>query len=286
MGMRLTRIAVLVVAGFLVGCQQQQKANEQATASAPAAVPPAAASVPGPVPGTRLDAGYVSQMGRSIYFWGWPMMNIHNRKVTFEKLLGQGYLGGIVPVAPPNMLTMLRDYIDPGERAVACPNQDVVYGLAILDFNKEPVVVQVPDFGDRFWVYQVVDERTDSFAKLGKMYSTKPGFYLMTGPGWNGTVPSGITGVFHAGTKVGIVIPRVFKESTPADTQAIQPIISQITMYPLSKFNNQMQTMDWSKIPDFPPPAGAGQEETKWVIPDKFFDELGDVLDEVPPMPG
>jgi hypothetical protein len=35
----------------------------------------------------------------------------------------------------------------------ACPNQDVVYGLGIIDFTKEPVVVQVPDFKDRFWVF-------------------------------------------------------------------------------------------------------------------------------------
>ena len=286
MGMRLTRIAVLVVAGFLVGCQQQQKANEQATASAPAAVPPAAASVPGPVPGTRLNEAYVSQMGRSIYFWGWPMMNIHNRKVTFEKLPEPGYISGIVPAAPPNQLTMLRDYVAPEERIVACPNQDVVYGFGVLDFTREPVVIQVPDFKDRFWVYQVVDQRTDSFANFGKMYGTKPGLYLLTGPGWNGTLPNGIAGVFHATTSYGIVVPRVFKESSPEDTQAVQPLISQITMYPLSKFNGQMQTVDWTKAPNFPTPPGTGQEETKWVVPEKFFDELGDVLNEVPPLPG
>jgi len=286
MGMRLTRIAVLVVAGFLVGCQQQQKANEQATASAPAAASPAAASVPGPVPGTRLDVGYVSQMGRSIYFWGWPMMNIHNRKVTFEKLPEPGYISGIVPAAPPNQLTMLRDYVAPEERIVACPNQDVVYGFGVLDFTREPVVIQVPDFKDRFWVYQVVDQRTDSFANFGKMYGTKPGLYLLTGPGWNGTLPNGIAGVFHATTSYGIVVPRVFKESSPEDTQAVQPLISQITMYPLSKFNGQMQTVDWTKAPNFPTPPGTGQEETKWVVPEKFFDELGDVLNEVPPLPG
>jgi hypothetical protein len=279
----------MVALATIFGCNSQPtpESTKAESTTAPNPVSPAeSGKIPGPVHGTRLDAGYVSQMGRSIYFWAWPMMNIHNRKVTFEKLPGQGYLGGVLPVAPANSLTMLRDYIDPAERAVACPNQDVVYGLGIFDFTKEPVVVQVPDFGDRFWVYQVVDERTDSFAHLGKMYSTKPGFYLMTGPGWNGTVPNGITGVFHASTKLGVVIPRVFKQSTPEDTQAIQPLISQITMYPLSKFNGQMQTMDWTKIPNIPVPGGGGQEETKWVVPETFFDELSDVLNEVPPMPG
>ena len=278
-------IWVSVLPLVLTACNSNPPSSttEQPAASASA---PAQEPIPGPVPGTRLDAGYVSQMGRSIYFWAWPMMNVHNRRVTFEKLPEPGYIGGIAPAAPPNQLTMLRDYIAPEERIAACPNQDVVYGFGVLDLSKEPVVIQVPDFKDRFWVYQIVDQRTDSFVKLGKMYGTKPGFYLLTGPGWNGTVPNGITGTFHAGTKLGIAVPRVFKEATPADTQAVQPLVSQIMMYPLSKFTGQMQTKDWTKAPNFPTPPGSGAEETKWVVPEKFFDELSDVLDEVPPLPG
>ena len=70
---------------------------------------------------------------------------------------------------------MLTDYVDPEERSVACPNQDVVYGVGALALDVSPVVMQVPDFGDRFWVYQIVDLRTDSFVQLGKMYGTTPG---------------------------------------------------------------------------------------------------------------
>jgi hypothetical protein len=232
-----------------------------------------------------MTEAYVSQVGRSAYLWGWPMVNIHNRNLTFAKVPEPGYMGGIVPVAPPDQLAMLHNYIEPEERVVACPNQDVVYGFGLIDFSKEPVVIQVPDFGDRFWVYQIVDQRTDSFAQVGKMYATKPGFYLLAGPGWNGTTPSGITGVFHAKTTLGVVIPRVFKDDTQEDTQAVQPIISKILMYPLSKFTGQQQTKDWSTAPKFPS-AAQGEEETKWVDPKTFFDELPDVLKEVPPLPG
>ena len=55
---------------------------------------------------------------------------------------------------PANQIGMLRDYIVPEERVVACPNQDVVYGFSLVDLEREPIVIQVPDFGDRFWVYQ------------------------------------------------------------------------------------------------------------------------------------
>jgi hypothetical protein len=270
----------------LTACNNNPPAPQSQTA--PTASAPAVAqqpSVPGPVPGTRMTEAYVSQVGRLAYLWGWPMVNIHNRRVIMGKVPEPGYMGGIVPVAPPNQLAMLHDYVDPAERLVACPNQDVAYGFGLLDFSQEPAVVQVPDFGDRFWVYQVVDERTDSFAQLGKMYGTKPGFYLLAGPGWNGTVPNGIAGVFHSKTALGVIVPRVFKDDTPEDTQAIQPIIAKITMYPLSKFTGQQQTIDWLKLPNFPS-TSQGNEETKWVDRNTYFDELGDVMKEVPPMPG
>ena len=47
-------------------------------------------------------------------------------------------------------------------------------------------MIQVPDFGNRFWVYALYDGRTDEFAQIGKQYDTKPGFYLMVGPNWKG----------------------------------------------------------------------------------------------------
>lgn len=243
------------------------------------------ATPPQPVSGTRMSEAYVQQIGRFAYFWGWPLVNMHNRRILLTKTPEPGLMGGIVPVAPPNSLCMLRDYIEPQERLVACPNQDVVYGFGILSLEKEPVVIQVPDFGDRFWVYQICDQRTDGFGSLGKMYGSKAGFYLLAGPNWKGKTPRGIGKVFRSSTDLGVVIPRVFVNDDAADKQAAQPLISQILMYPLSQFDGKTKTKDWGKVPHFPNDS-TGEEETKWVVPEKFFGELAAVLDEVPPLPG
>lgn len=247
--------------------------------------PDAAATVPGPVPGTRMTEAYVRMVTRDTYFWAWPIVNVYSRRLVFKDIPYPGLLGGTVPVAPLNELSMLHGYVDPVERAVACPNQDVVYGIAMLALDVEPVVIQVPDFGERFWVYQVVDTRTDSFADLGKMYGTKPGFYLLAGPNWHGTVPKGIAGVFRAKTNTGVVIPRVFMDDTPQDLNAVQAVINQIDVYPLSKFDGKPKRREWSKNPTIPAPAG-GSGETKWVVPEKFVDELPVVLKDAPALPG
>jgi hypothetical protein len=191
-------------------------------------------------------------------------------------------MGGIGPVAPLNRLSMLTDYIEPQQRLVACPNQDVVYGAGSIGLDVSLVVIQVPDFGKRFWGYQVVDSRTDSFADLGAMYGTRPGFY---GPGWKGETPKGIAKAFRAKTNTGFVIPRVFQDDTPADRRAVQAVIGGIDMYPLAQFDGRMKRRDWAKQAKFPSQE-SGEAETKWVVPATFFDELPTVLGDAPPLPG
>jgi hypothetical protein len=239
---------------------------------------------PGPDARVRITGEYAKQVGRDTYFWAWPMVNIYNRRLHFLSIK-EIVRAGTLMEAPANRLAMLTDYVDPDERSVACPNQDVVYGIGALALDISPVVIQVPDFGDRFWVYQIVDLRTDSFVQLGKMYGTTPGFYLLVGPNWKGDVPKGITKVFRSPTNTGIVAPRVFLDDTPQDKRAIQSVLPGIMMYPLAEFDGTMKTKDWANLPKAPAPP-AGDEETQWVLPNKFVDELPFVLADAPPLPG
>ena len=243
--------------------------------------------VPGPVEGARVSEGYARLVARDAYVWAWPLINLHTKRQAFAQAQEPGLLGGILPIAPLNRLAMLSDYVDPQQRFVACPNQDVVYGGGVLALDQSPVVIQVPDFGERFWVYQLVDLRTDSFAELGAVYGSKPGFYLLVGPDWNGEIPAGIVRAFRSPTNTGFVAPRVFQSDTPADKAAVQAVIQGIDMYPLAMFDGTMKTRDWRQAPKCPQPAGSGgAAETRWVFPDKFLEQLPQVLDDAPPLPG
>jgi hypothetical protein len=249
-------------------------------------LPTTAAEVPGPAPGTAMTKAYVQMIGRMAYVWGWPLVNSQNRRAGFAKAPAPGLMGGVVPAAPIGQVAMLTNYINPDETFVTCPNQDVVYGAGYFALDKEPVVFQVPDFGDRFWVYALYDGRTDEFSEIGKPYGTKPGFYLIVGPDWKGATPAGINAVVRSSTELGFAIPRIFKDDTVEDTKAIQSVLNQIMFYPLTEFDGKMKTKDWSKLPHFPGPKTTAKEETHWVVPETFFDELPGVMKAVPPLPG
>ncbi|MGC2747125.1 MAG: DUF1214 domain-containing protein [Pseudolabrys sp.] len=278
--LKSTTCAVGVVLSMLVGNVQAQQVP----------IPRTPAEVPGPAPGTMTKA-YVEMVGRMAYFWGWPLVYVYNQRTELTKAPEVGLLAGVLPISPINQVGMLTGYVDPGERFIADPNQDVVYGLGYLSLEKEPVVIQVPDFGDRFWTIPVYNARTRQMSELGQQYGTKPGFYMVVGPNWKGETPAGIAGVVRSSTDFAVTMPRIFITDSPEDQASVQPSLSQIQFYPLSQFDGKMKTKDWSKLPVFPVPEEKTRpkystKQPPWVDPAVFFDQLPTVMKQVPPLLG
>lgn len=259
-----------------------------AAQSAPLTIPHATAfdQLSQPAAEVRMPEAYVKAIAQQAYIWGYPMVNQFNRRATITQAPYPALNGGMVPVAPMGQLSMLTDYIKPAETFVTCPNQDVVYGLGFFELDKESVVIQVPDFGDRFWVYAIYDARTDQIANLGKPYGSKPGFYLLVGPNWQGETPKGFEGVIRSSTEMANVIPRVQMDDTAADRAAVQAPVKEVMTYPLGQFDGKMKSYDYANIPSIGEKPNPSAGETKWVIPDKFFDQLDNVLNKVAPLPG
>ena len=106
-----------------------------------------------------------------------------------------------------------------------------------------------------------------------------------------GTIPGGIAGVIHSPTDLIAMGPRIFLDETDEDRAAIQQVLDQVVVYPLSKFDGKLKTKVWADVPHFKPAAsssstGGKAAETSWVNPNTFFDELPGILDQVPPLPG
>ena len=154
--------------------------------------PKTPAEVTAPADGINMTPEYARSVAKSAYIWGWTMVNMLNRNAKITQAPHPGLLNGVLPAAPRGQVGMLHDYIEPSETFVACPNQDVVYGLGFFSLNDEPVIAQVPDFGDRFWLHALYDALTDQFGELGKPYGSKPGFYLLVGPNWKGEKPADV----------------------------------------------------------------------------------------------
>ncbi len=222
---------------------------------------------------------------REVYVWAWPLVYMSNMKQSLQLVRAPGKSGG-APVAPVNSLCMLNDVVSPDFQSVPCPNRDVLYGFGLMDLHDQPVIVQIPEFGDRFWLYQIGDHRMESIGQLGSMYGTRAGFVMIAGPTWQGTVPDQVDQVIRSNTDLAYILPRVLVgQSAQSRDAQLQEAISRITIYPLSKFNGQFKRKDWDQTRWYPAIGRTTRERNKLVNPESFFADLQRVLQEIDATP-
>lgn len=86
------------------------------------------------------------------------------------------------------------------DRVVVRLNVDTLYSSVWIDTSEEPQVFQVPAMeDDRYWIAQIMDFWTNTIQNPSSVNpQTAPdeaGYftYLVTGPGWSGDIPDGLT---------------------------------------------------------------------------------------------
>ena len=129
--------------------------------------------------------------------------------------------------APMGHFARLRNYPAVDDHTVTAPNADTLYTIVWLDVTKEPWIVSVPDMKDRFFVLPMLDGWTNVFQDPGKRTTgTKAQKYAITGPGWSGTLPAGVTEV-KAPTGMVWVLGRIYCTGTPEDYKAVHALQDQ-----------------------------------------------------------
>jgi len=123
---------------------------------------------------------------------------------------------------------------------LAGPNVDTIYGFAWLDLSAGPVAVQVPEGGDRYYSVQFIDAYETILGYAGKSAtSAGPGLYVVTGPGWSGTLPKGAKSVASP-TSLVLALTRTLVKGA-ADLPAAQALQASYALAPLAAYPAGLQ---------------------------------------------
>ncbi|MFD8011100.1 DUF1254 domain-containing protein [Streptomyces sp. NPDC058955] len=155
--------------------------------------------------------------------------------------------------APVNQFCYMRTTPDASFTEVVSPNADTLYSSAWLDLTDEPLVLTLPDFGDRFWMVPILDAWSDVCAVVGRRGDgSSAGPFLIAGPSWSGDVPEGLTPLTSP-TAVNWVIAR-YATSGPSDFAAVNKLQDATRLVPLSRWTGDPG--DYAPPTDVPVPAG------------------------------
>jgi len=110
-------------------------------------------------------------------------------------------------------------------------NHDTLAAVGWLDLSRGPLVLHVPDFSGRYYSVQFTDPSGIDFAYVGtRTTGTQAGNYFITGPGWKGQVPSGMTQVSSPNNSV-LVLGRILVY-TDSDLSTAYDLSRQIKLAP------------------------------------------------------
>lgn len=177
-----------------------------------------------------ITAVIVWGIGAPAFIYLWPRLTVNGYKRAIVK---HGFGDGPIPV---NTLYAVPSTSAPSESRgslMATGADDLLYVGGWLDVSKGPQVLHVPDMAGRYFSVQFTDPSTSTnFAYVGKRTTgTKTGDYVLSGPGWKGTVPNGMTQI-SSPTGSALVIGRVFVESD-SDLPTAYALAKQIQLTPL-----------------------------------------------------
>ena len=133
--------------------------------------------------------------------------------------------------APMGQLRRLRSYPAVDDHSVPAPNADTLYTDAWLDVSKEPMVLTIPDMHDRYFMMPMLSGWTDVFQSPGtRTTGERRQTYVITGPRWSGTLPTGIT---ENKSPTGIVwlLGRIYCTGTPEDYAKVHALQDQFRWF-------------------------------------------------------
>lgn len=168
--------------------------------------------------------------GVEAYIYGYPLITMEmTRRVMTNVATPKG------THAPMGQFVLMRKYPDAAFRDVTAPNADTLYSTAWLDLAREPYVLSLPDMEDRYFLMPMLSGWSNVFEVPGKRTTgTKAQAYLITGPGWKGTVPKGLKEL-KSPTNMVWILGRTYCTGTDEDYKACHAIMDKYELAPLSQ---------------------------------------------------
>jgi hypothetical protein len=209
-------LGLAIVAAAVVGCSQK--------VDNPAEKPIAAAT-------DLVKEHEAKDTGIEAYIYAYPLVTMEmTRRVMTDTVTPVG------SKAPMGQFARLRGYPAADDHSVTAPNADTLYTLVWLDVAKEPWVISAPDMKGRYFLLPILDGWTTVFADPGKRTTgTGAQKFAITGPGWNGTLPAGVT-EYKSATGMVWMLGRIYCTGTPEDYKAVHALQDQMTAVPLSAY--------------------------------------------------
>jgi Uncharacterized conserved protein len=179
-----------------------------------------------------VTAVVVWALGAPAFIYFWPRITVSGFK---RAILKHGLGGDPIPVNTLYAVPTTSSSSAQSGSLLATGTDDLLYIAGWLDLRRGPQVLHAPDMAGRYYSVQFTDPSSSAnFAYVGKRTTgTSAGDYVLSGPGWKGTIPDGMTQISSPNNSV-LVIGRVFVDGD-GDLPTAYALAKQLRLTPLDQ---------------------------------------------------
>jgi hypothetical protein len=211
------------------------------------------------------------------YIYGYPLvlMDVTRQVMTNVSQVSEN-------AAPVNRFGNKRKFPEPADTAVVSPNADTLYSFAFLDLAHEPMILSVPEMGQRYYLMQMMDAWTNVFASPGTR-TTGSGRcdFAIVGPTSKGALPEDVK-VIKSPTSMVWIIGRT-QTNGKEDYAAVHALQDQYRLTPLSALGKAPAPAAGTPVDPNADMKTPPVEQVARLDANTFFSRLNALMKENPP---
>jgi hypothetical protein len=185
-----------------------------------------------PAPAQELTPDEAKAIAMDAYIYGYSLITTEVTRVQMTNVSEVEALH-----APMGQFFNVRRYPPADYRGVSAPNADTLYSVVWLDLA-EPQVFSHPDMGDRYYMFPMYSLWMPvTYSAGSRTTGEKAQNFLLTGPGWTGDVPEGMTQVASP-TRYMFILGRIYADGSEADYRIVNDLQAQLKVTPLAAWGS------------------------------------------------
>lgn len=228
-------LSVAMATVFMNGCSENGGNKAEGGMSGESGAMAAGYKVAAP-----LNEQEAKELATAAYIYAYPLITMDT---TRQVMTAVPKFDPVKLRAPMFQFANASAYPTAAFKDVTAPNADTLYSSAWVDVGKQPWVLHIPEMGDRYYLFPMLDAWTTVFADPGKRLGVTGGDFAITGPGWAGQLPAGVR-LIQAPTNMVWILGRTYCTGTPEDYAAVHVLQADLSLTPLSAWGT-----------DYRPPA-------------------------------
>jgi hypothetical protein len=204
-------------------------------------------------PATKEELAYAT--GVQAFIYSYPLLHVNQFRYMFNAPAAPTFRG------PANQLNHSRQLASSQKGTAASPNNDTLYTLAFLDLSEQPVLIDTPEMGDRYYTIQLADFYASNFGDIGTRHNGgAPGKYLIVGSEWRGDPPPDITQVYRSPTPWAMILLRILVDNQN-ELEAVHVLQDKFKL--MTEDGKPLAPFDSARLPSAPE---AGNPAQIWAV--------------------